>query len=188
MGTTMESKIQADTVSELDLLKQENQKIAEKLASSLQEHRQAAALQEIQHQVLERIAQGQPLPTVLEALVRLAEVETGMLGSVLLCDGSTLRHGAAPSLPSAYNAAIDGISIGPGVGSCGTAAATKKVVIVEDVATHPYWAPFKDLAMGHGLFACWSHPVIDAAGEVLGTFALYYSSPRDPEPSHLRLV
>ena len=37
-------------------------------------------------------------------------------------DGKHLRHGAAPSLPPPYTAAIDGAEIGPCAGSCGTAA------------------------------------------------------------------
>jgi PAS domain S-box-containing protein len=169
-------------------LEDENRRLAAELAAMRQEHQQAMALQEIQHLVLERIARGEPLAGVLDALVRLAEVETGMLGSVLLCEGDHLRHGAAPSLPAAYNEAIDGIAIGPGVGSCGTAAATGERTIVEDVATHPYWAPFKDLALSHELAACWSQPVVSASGEILGTFALYYRAPRAPEPYHLKLV
>jgi PAS domain S-box-containing protein len=177
-----------DLPTELETLRQENRRLALALEDNQRERRQASALQEIQHQVLERIARGEDLGTVLEALVRLAEVETGMLASVLLVEQGRLRHGAAPSLPAAYNAAIDGIDIGPGVGSCGAAAHDKAIVIVENVATHPNWAAFKALAMGHGLMACWSHPVIAASGEVLGTFALYYGAPRTPDPHHLRLV
>jgi hypothetical protein len=35
-----------------------------------------------------------------------------------------LRTGAAPSLPADYNAAVDGIGIAEGVGTCAEAAAT----------------------------------------------------------------
>ena len=54
------------------------------------------------------------------------ESSTGLLASILILDdnGQQLREGAAPSLPEAYNRAIDGVAIGPSVGSCGTAAFT----------------------------------------------------------------
>ncbi|MFX8922261.1 GAF domain-containing protein, partial [Acinetobacter baumannii] len=75
---------------------------------------------------------------------------------------------------------IDGIAIGPEVGSCGTAATTGKQVIVTDIATHAYWAPFKDLAASFGLRSCWSTPIFSAAGKVLGTFAMYSETVRAP--------
>ena len=111
-----------------------------------------------------------------------------MLCSVLLLDGKTLRHGAAPSLPDEYNRAIDGVTIGPMVGSCGTAAFTKSQIIVSDIETDPLWADYRDLALRHGLRACWSTPIICNKGEVLGTFALYYRNPRVPNEHELRLI
>lgn len=64
------------------------------------------------------------------------------MGSVLLvdADGKHLRHLAAPSLPPAYNAAADGLEIGPAAGSCGTAAYRAEEVIVADIANDPLWA------------------------------------------------
>ena len=95
---------------------------------------------EAQSLVLERITTGAPLREVLELLVNTIEARCdGMLGSVLLLDaeGRTLTHGAAPSLPRAYTEAIDGVEIGPAVGSCGTAAYDGRQVVVEDIATSP---------------------------------------------------
>jgi len=48
----------------------------------------------------------------------------GSICSILLLDesGKRLMHGAAPHLPESFNAEVDGIEIGDGVGSCGTAA------------------------------------------------------------------
>ena len=111
-----------------------------------------------------------------------------MLCSVLLLEGKTLRHGAAPSLPDEYNRAIDGATIGPRVGSCGTAAFTKKQIIVSDIETDPLWADYRDLALRHGLRACWSTPILRKNGEVLGTFALYYRNPRMPNKHELQLI
>lgn len=105
-----------------------------------------------------------------------------MLASVLLMDvdGKHLKHGAAPSLPDDYNRAIDGVEIGPSVGSCGTAAFRNEPVYVSDIATDPLWTDFKNVALSHGLKACWSMPIRSRSNRVLGTFALYHREPRAP--------
>jgi len=126
----------------------------------------------------------------LEQLVRLMEYQLpAMRGSVLLLDddGATLHHGAAPSLPPEYCRAIDGARIGPATGSCGTAAYRGAQVIVTDIATDPLWADYSQLALPHGLRACWSTPI--RAGErVLGTFAMYYEEPRAPTKEELGMT
>jgi GAF domain-containing protein len=107
----------------------------------------------------------------------------GMLASVLLLDedGTHLLHGAAPSLPEEYSEAIDGVTVGAGVGSCGHAAFTGEPIAVEDIAVHPNWAPFSALAYeDHGLRACWSTPIKSWEGKVVATFAMYYRQPKAP--------
>lgn len=133
--------------------------------------------------ILELLAKGEPLPSLLNQLVASYEsMYPGMLCSVLLlsADGLHLEHGAARSLPAAYCQAIDGVAIGVSVGSCGTAAYTKKTVIVADIARDPLWENYKELASEHDLAACWSVPIMSTQGHVLGTFALYFSAPRSP--------
>jgi diguanylate cyclase (GGDEF)-like protein/PAS domain S-box-containing protein len=133
--------------------------------------------------VLEMVAAGQPIGEILAALCRLAEAQLpGAKCSILLHDpeAGRLRHGAAPSLPAAYNAAIDGLSIGPAVGSCGTAIHTRNSVIVTDIASDPLWTNWCNLALSHGLRACWSKPIFSRSGEVLGSFGFYYGEPRTP--------
>lgn len=133
-----------------------------------------------------------PLHESLSELVRIVEglTPSGMLASILILgdDRKHLLHGAGPSLPAAYNEAINGIEIGPEVGSCGTAAYHDKTVAVYDIATNPLWANFKDLALEHGLRACWSTPIHGPDGKVLGTFANYYRLVRDPSPRDLDLT
>ena len=144
------------------------------------------ALAKAQERITKRIASGAPLRETLDELMRIVEEMTpsGMLGSILVLDeqGRHLLHGAGPSLPDAYNAAIDGIEIGPEVGSCGTAAFHDKTVSVFDIANNPLWANCKDLALQYGLRACWSTPIHGSDGRVLGTFANYYRFVRDPSP------
>jgi PAS domain S-box-containing protein len=141
--------------------------------------------------ILELIATAVPLQEVLTTICRVIEaLSSGTHCSILLLDhgGPHLRHGAAPSLPEAYVQAIDGVAIGPTVGSCGTAAFTRRQVIVSDISRDPLWADFRDLALGHGLRACWSTPVIASDGTVLGTFAVYYGKPQQPTEVDLWLI
>jgi len=156
------------------------------------EERRAASLVAGNKALLELVAGGSPLAESLDGLVRMIEeqAEGRLLASVLLLDrdGKHLRHGSAPSLPAAYNEAIDGLEVGPSAGSCGTAAHRRASVVVRDVATDPLWADFRDLALEHGLASCWSTPILSAAGEVLGTFAIYYTEARGPAPGDEALV
>ncbi|SDM89229.1 PAS domain S-box-containing protein [Methylobacterium phyllostachyos] len=152
----------------------------------------ARHLVERERHVLARIARGVPLNEVLEELLLAVEQGSGqhMMTSVLFVsdDGGFLRHGAGPSLPAAYNAAIDGIAVGEGVGSCGTAIARAEPVYANDIATDPLWKDFAGLALGHGLRACWSTPIRTAEGSVLGTFAVYYAEPRAPTEGDLEAI
>ncbi len=148
-------------------------------------------LQAGQKRVLELVARDAPLAEVLDEVLRTAEEQSpGMIGSVLLLDEDRrrLRHGAARRLPDAYNAAIDGITIGRDVGSCGSAAFQGERVIVEDVERDPRWSPFRPLAREHGLRACWSEPIRGADETILGTFAMYYGTPRGPTSAEIALV
>lgn len=131
----------------------------------------------------------------LNELLRSVEAtsRSGMLASILILDkdAGRLRHGAAPSLPAEYNAAIDGVEIGPQVGSCGTAAYLDRTVVVYDIANDPLWSNFRDLALTHQLRACWSTPIHHPDGSILGTFANYYTVVRDPSPidqTHTEIV
>ncbi len=139
-----------------------------------------------------QLALDAPLSSVLDTVTSTVERESpeGALASVLLAsdDGLRLHHGSAPSLPESYSRAIDGLEIGPLAGSCGTAAHRREQVVVEDIRSDPLWAPWRDLAGAAGLRACWSTPVLDTAGRVLATFAIYYRTPRRPVPADQRLI
>lgn len=144
-----------------------------------------------QSEVLSSIVQAYPIKEVLSTLCqRLEERYPQMRCSILILDeeGKHLHHGAAPSLPEVYTRAVDGLEIGPEVGSCGSAAYRKEIVIVSDIATDPRCAAFRELALPHGLRACWSVPILSGAGKVLGTFAIYYDQPREPTAEELQTV
>src|SRR6185369_14908527 len=129
------------------------------------------------YRILEALARGDSLASVLEALALALEDDIpGAMASILLLDedGVHVRDGAGPNLPPAFRRAVDGLAIGPTEGSCGTAAFTGKLVVVDDIATDPLWAKYRDFALPLGLRACWSQPVKSAEGKVLGTFAIYF--------------
>ncbi len=153
------------------------------------ERKRADAVLAGEREILGLIATGAPLARVLDGICRLIEsMRDGLLASVLLVESGHFRHGAAPSLPQSYVEALDNIAIGPTVGSCGAAAFRKEPVVVADIATDPLWAPYRDLALPHGLRACWSSPVLDSTGEVMATFALYHHVPGLPGAEEMELV
>ena len=131
-------------------------------------HKVKEALLVGEKRLLEMIAKAEPLSDVLDFLARLIESQsTGSLCSVLLLDQKTLRHVAAPSLPQAYTSAIDGVTIGASVGSCGTAAYTGQPVVVSEIAADPLWKDYRELALSNNLYACWSVPDSSTKGEVM---------------------
>lgn len=141
--------------------------------------------------VLELIARGYPLERILEELACAMErLSEGMIASVLILDAASgrARHGAAPNLPQEYWRAIDGLPVGPAVGSCGTAMYTGRQVVVSDIASDPLWEHYRALALPHGLRACWSAPIVGRNGKVLGAFAMYYRDVRSPSDSEQRIV
>lgn len=143
----------------------------------------ARAMLDRQAAVLELIARAAPLRDVLvEILTSLEQLMQGGRCSVLLLDRvrRTLHHGAAPSLPDAYVASIDGMSIGALAGSCGTAAALNTPVVAHDVRTDPRWVDFRDAAEAVALRSCWSTPIRGRDGLPVGTFAVYHSRPHRP--------
>ncbi|MFC6287421.1 GAF domain-containing protein [Nocardioides sp. GCM10027113] len=156
------------------------------------QRRRELALVTAQADALASVISGEPLVRVLETLLRAVEEASphGVLASVLLLDedGAHLRHGAAPSLPPEYNAAVDGLPIGPVAGSCGTAAHRRTRVVVSDIERDPLWAPFRQLARQAGVRACWSTPILGSVGELLGTFAFYYRTPHSPSAADLAMV
>jgi PAS domain S-box-containing protein len=155
------------------------------------EHKRAEALRDGESRILEMIARDAPLEKILEKLVRVVEAQfAGLLCSVLLLDedGQHVRHGAAPSLPQPYTKAINGLSIGPKAGSCGTAMYRREPVVVTDILQDPLWEAYRDVAEPYGLRACWSTPILAHSGKALGSFAMYYREPRSPGSAETRAL
>ena len=151
----------------------------------------AQAILDAQSEIIDAIAAGTELRQTLRRVALIIEQLTQpAICSIHLLDGAGghLRNGGCPSLPSSYNELIDGMAIGPCAGSCGAAAYRGTRVIVEDIGTDPLWADYRQYALPLGLRACWSQPIMDESGTVLGTLALYYRERRAPCDADLDLV
>lgn len=146
--------------------------------------KRAEVLADGQKSALELAVAGAPLRSILDKLTRTAELGAGetIIAAVMVMDddGQRLRHGSAPSLPQSYVDAIDGVEIGPAVGSCATAAFLQETVIVTDIEVDPLWADYREFARLHGLRSCWSQPIFSSRNEVLGTLAIYRTEPWAP--------
>lgn len=162
-----------------------------KLGMSYKELENIHRREHTRNHVLELLARGAPLAEILDAIIKSVETEDPLsLCSILLMDedGRHLNVGAAPSLPDFYSKAINGLAIGPNVGSCGTTAYLGKRTIVENILTHPSWALYKELAADAGLGSCWSEPIFSSSGKVLGTFAIYHRTPHQPSDKDIELI
>ncbi|MFT6268875.1 MAG: diguanylate cyclase (GGDEF)-like protein/PAS domain S-box-containing protein [Alphaproteobacteria bacterium] len=127
-------------------------------------------------EVLEMIAIGSPASKVYEAIALMYEDRhLGLRCSMLELHGNKLLHGGAPSLPKEYCEAVNGLIYGPSVGSCGSSTYTGKRVVVESIDTDHKWTKIKHLALPHGMRCCWSEPIKNSSGKVLGAFGMYYN-------------
>ena len=159
--------------------------------TEISHRKQLAMIEQGRFQVLESIARGDSLNSALHTLVTsIEELLPDTFCSVLVVDPDSkcLRLATAPSLPDFYNAAVDGLPIGPGIGSCGTAAHTGERTIVKDMRTHEYFAAYRAIIERLDVRACWSEPIISLDGGVLGTFAVYHTDPREPVRLELEIM
>lgn len=174
---------------EIDAQKRTEEQLREALADAHASKELLAG----EKRLLEMMAKGDALTPVLEALCLLVQQSApGCLCGILLVDptGTRLHHGAAPSLPPGYNAAIHGRPIDAGAGPCGMAAVLKEQVIAVDVACDTRWDGYEwgALAIAHGLRACWSTPITSSEGAILGTFAVYWRQPSSPATVHQTII
>ncbi|GAB2635485.1 PAS domain-containing protein [Belliella aquatica] len=139
-------------------------------------------IEHLERVVMEKSMEGEvTLKEVLVLLMlKLDELFPDMQSSMLRVENGKIYNLASPSLPQDYILAIEGEEIGENAGSCGTAAFTKKEVIVSDIFADERWSKYKDVAKKFGFQSCWSRPVFNKKGEVVATFANYFTEPRMP--------
>ncbi|MDN3689252.1 ATP-binding protein [Cyclobacterium jeungdonense] len=129
------------------------------------------------------------LEEVLDEFIRgLEQIFPETVCSIMKVSDGKVYCWSAKGLPEDYLREIEGASIGPKAGSCGTAAFFKTAVIVEDISTDYRWEPYKSTIISHGYKACWSTPILSASGKVLATFAIYYKKVKSPESQELNFI
>ena len=158
--------------------------------TDIDDRKRAEDLLEGEKRILEMVATGKPLVETLEGVCNFVEESFGdCMASVMLVDSAgCLRSGAAPRFPKEFIELIDGITIGPTVGSCGTAAFRREQVIVSDMETDPLWDDYRDLARRFGFRAGWSTPIFSSDREVTGAFGIYWDHPCSPSPFHFHVI
>ncbi|MDB5655464.1 MAG: hypothetical protein JWQ94_3077, partial [Tardiphaga sp.] len=167
----------------------ENKKLKH-LVALLTDITEGKQLQSLQNHILEALAKELPIAELIEQLCRKVEIiAPDVICSVLHVDADGILHPlGAPSLPPHYVQAMDGIAIGPDVGSCGAAAFRGEPVTTRDIDTDPLWGPFRSEALALGLKSCWSTPIKSKEGRVIGTFAFYFHECRGPSRWHRKII
>ena len=151
------------------------------IGHNITERKKAEAFDEKNAEILEMIATGEPASKIYDEIALMYEARhPGMRCSMLELHDGKLLHGGAPSLPKEYCDAVHGLQNGPEVGSCGTSTYTGHRVLVENIDTDPKWAEIKHVAMPYGMRCCWSEPIKNSRGKVLGAFGMYYNHPALP--------
>lgn len=157
------------------------------LLTDISENKQLRSLQQL---IMSALADELPITEIADQLCRRVEaIAPDVVASVLHVDSDGGLHPlGGPSLPDDYSRALDGVAIGPDVGSCGSAAYYGKPALAEDLDTDPRWQPYKTRPLEVGLKACWSTPIKAKDGRVIGTFAFYFRECRAPSRWHQRIV
>ncbi len=146
------------------------------------ERKKVDSFNEKSSEILEMIAIGKSAPEIYDAIALMYEARhPGLRCSMLELHDGKLMHGGAPSLPKEYCDAVHGLQNGPSVGSCGASTYTGKRVLVENIDTDPKWEKIKQVALPHGIRCCWSEPIKNSSGEVLGAFGMYYNHTALPD-------
>ena len=137
---------------------------------------------QLQNVILEMVAKGEALKQTTDRLcVEIERRLPDVVCSILWVDGRGFLHPlSSPNLPKEFSAVVEGVAIGPTVGSCGSAACLRMPIAVTDIETDSRWEGFRELVLAAGLRACWSSPIFDSRGRVVGTFAFYYREKRGP--------
>lgn len=164
---------------------------AKKMNAQNNQLTESARVAGLRNKTLELMVSSKSIHEILHLVAINVEAEfPKMMCSILLLDqeSNKLRVGAGPSLPSFYNEAVDGLEIGKGVGSCGTAAYKGERVVIEDINTHPYMEPYLSITKRANLGSCWSEPIKNSEGTVLGTFAIYHHEQSTPTPDDIALI
>jgi two-component system CheB/CheR fusion protein len=122
-----------------------------------------------------------PVELVLDEILLTIERQTpGIWCSVSYVEGSKLRHRTAPTLPKAFNDALDNIDIATSTAPCVQAIARNEHVVDEDLTAQNPPTLFTELALRHNIRAAWAQPIYGNEGQIVGVFTIYYHQAHRP--------
>lgn len=131
------------------------------------------------HRIFGRLAAGAPLGDLLNILVSAAEeTHPGVRASISLLDteNNTLQLISAPSLSDFYKKPMDNLSIAADNGCGARAAYLGERILIEDI--DKFNPEQRQLFKKEGITACLAEPIKNIKQEVLGSFELYFSEPK----------
>lgn len=173
-------------------LQQETAEQVRQLAKSEDALRASEGRLARQKEALELAVSGASAHEVFNVIVRALRDQAGDDARAALfmvdAEASRLRFCASAGMSEGYTSAVDGFEIREDNPSCGSVAYTGRAMMVRDVEEDPLWAPYLDLTRAHGIRACFSFPILSVGGKVLGTLAVYYSTPRDADPRTVEMI
>lgn len=166
-------------------------KMQASLIEKSREQKRSEKYEHLRNVIFEQLAGDEPLPNILRVIVRgIEKLNPGMVCTVMLLDPENkfFSKCVANDLPIFFRTIISRAEIGVGFGSCAAAVFTGERVVVDNIATHPYWISLKDIAFQARLGACCSQPIRSSSGELLGTFAIYHHEPHGHTKSDLSIL
>ena len=144
--------------------------------------------------LLQRVARGEPVSQVLDALSRhVEELCNGCFCHILLVatDNKHFEVAAGPSLPDTFNGLFDRGTIDRGGCDPNSLALIEKApIITGDLAYDSRWQRSAWLAMmkTHGYASCWSLPILSGSGAASGVIAIYRREPANPTTQQQDLI
>jgi diguanylate cyclase (GGDEF)-like protein len=139
------------------------------------ERKRAELLEADRNRILQSIVQSQPLPAVMDDLVKVLENQcTSALGCVCLVQEDQLKVIAAPGLSETLIQTLSSVKIGPESGCCGAAAYLGQAVTVPDISRVSFWNNCLSAVADESIQASLSVPIQSGKGRVLGTVSLLY--------------
>lgn len=151
---------------------------------------QAQQLQQARSDVLDDLLSGLPLAEIQQGIAqRLERIYPEMRVALLLDDqGEHLRVAAAPSLPPAFQVALESVPRQRHDQGCCSAVTTRAPVFTIDVELDPAWQPLLPAALAAGISGAWALPLLDEQQRAVGALGIYYGEARLPEPETQALL
>jgi PAS domain S-box-containing protein len=143
---------------------------------------------------LERVARGEPLREVLDALSRhLEDLCNGCFCNILLVapDNQHFEVGAGSSLPDTLNEFLDRRAIDRGgYDPYSMAFIEKTPIIAADLANDSRWegSTWQAMMKLHGYASCCSMPIMSGSGGACGIIAIYRREPVSPTTQQQDLI